>query len=217
MSDGQRLARREVFKIVASAAAAPGLMAGCASAPADLAVADSGRSGAGPAGTPTDPDMVNPVIPWELTLSDTQLGTLGVLCGLIIPADEKSPGADELGAQHFIDEWVSAPYDPMRQDRELVLAGIDWLHDESARRFGSDFGELDQAQYAAICDDICHEPDAQPGFEQAARFFDRIRALTMMAFYTTRQGRADLGYVGNVPLSQWDPPPIEALRHVGLD
>jgi hypothetical protein len=27
---------------------------------------------------------------------------------------------------------------------------------------------------------------------------------------------ADLGYVGNVPLAHWGPPPAAVLRHVGL-
>ena len=35
-------------------------------------------------------------------------------------------------------------------------------------------------------------------------------------FYTTKEGMDDVGYVGNVPLPRWDPPPAAALRHVGL-
>jgi hypothetical protein len=27
----------------------------------------------------------------------------------------------------------------------------------------------------------------------------------------------DLQYIGNVPLAQWDPPPPEVLRHIGVE
>ena len=67
-----------------------------------------------------------------------------------------------------------------------------------------------------ICDDICYGPDAAPEFQAASRFFDKVRDLTATAFYTTKVGMDDVGYVGNVPLPRWDPPPPEALRHVGL-
>jgi hypothetical protein len=60
-------------------------------------------------------------------------------------------------------------------------------------------------------------PDAAPGFEAAARFFDKVRDLTSTAFWTTDDGMRDLQYVGNVPLPRWDPPPPEVLRHIGLE
>ena len=59
-------------------------------------------------------------------------------------------------------------------------------------------------------------PNAPDGYEAAARFFDRVRDLTSTAFWTTQVGMDDLEYVGNVPLAQWDPPPPEVLRHLGL-
>jgi hypothetical protein len=149
-------------------------------------------------------------------LTPDELDTLAVLCDLIIPADDRSPAASVLGAHEFIDEWVSAPYDGMKKDKVLVRGGIVWLDGESNRRFGVRFRDLTTAQMTEICDDICYGPDAEPEFQAASRFFDKIRDLTATAFYTTKEGMEDVGYVGNVPLSQWDPPPPEALRHVGL-
>lgn len=55
------------------------------------------------------------------------------------------------------------------------------------------------------------------GYEAAARFFDRVRYLTSTAFWTTAEGMRDLEYIGNIPLGQWDPPPPEVLRHIGLE
>ncbi len=202
-----RIARRQAIRLIAAAAAAPVLWS--------AARADSPGS-AGAAGTLTDPDLVNPVVPWELQLTEVERGQLRVLCDLIIPADDRSPAASAIGAQDFIDEWVSAPYDTMDGDLEKVRKGLAWLDAESARRFDAPFVELDETQHAAICDDICHPPAARPEHVEAAWFFDRVRMLTAMAFYTTREGMADIQYVGNVPLPRWDPPPDAALRHVGL-
>lgn len=203
-----RLARRRVLQLIAAAATAPVFW----SAPG---IATMGIK-RGPAGTPTDPDLLNPSIPWELQLTDDERLLLEVLCDIIIPADDISPAASTIGAHDFIDEWVSAPYDTMAGDLDRIRSGLAWLEAESARRFGGEFAQLDPAQQAAICDDICHPPAAKPEYAEAAWFFDRVRMLTAMAFYTTREGMNDVGYVGNVPLDRWDPPPEIALKHVGL-
>ncbi len=203
-----RLARRHVLKLIAAAATAPVFW----SAPG-IATMGTKR---GPAGTPTDPDLLDPNIPWELQLTESERLLLETLCDIIIPADEKSPAASAIGAHDFIDEWVSAPYDTMAGDLAKIRNGLAWLEDESAKRFGGEFAQLEPAQQAAICDDICHPPAARPEHAEAAWFFDRVRMLTAMAFYTTREGMNDVGYVGNVPLDRWDPPPDIALRHVGL-
>jgi len=99
-----------------------------------------------------------------------------------------------------------------------VRGGLVWLDGEAARRFGegSRFRDLAPEQKHAICDDICYRPNAAPGLEAQSRFFDKVRDLTSTAFWTTQEGMNDLQYVGNVPLAQWDPPPEEVLRHLGL-
>ncbi|MFW6039926.1 MAG: gluconate 2-dehydrogenase subunit 3 family protein [Gemmatimonadota bacterium] len=217
MSDG--MDRRTVLKLIAAAAAAPSVFAACETPDAaDPAAPASPSSNPLAAGTRFDPDLLDPVVPWERSLSEPELETLAALCDLIIPADERSPAASALGAHEFIDEWVSAPYEAMERDRILVRGGIVWLDAESNRRFGvARFVELTGAQRTAICDDICNGEEAAPEFRSASRFFDKVRDLTATAFYTTREGMRDLGYVGNVPLAQWDPPPPEVLRKVGLD
>jgi hypothetical protein len=116
----------------------------------------------------------------------------------------------------FIDEWISAPYDPNRSDRTRILDGFAWLDRESMRRFSAPFAALGAAQQTTICDDICNTASAKPDFAEAALFFARYRDLTAGGFYTTPAGRKDLQYVGNVPLARFDGPPIEALRKAGL-
>lgn len=213
--------RRHALKVMAIAAAAPGL--------ASCAPGDEGATGAvgttpnpttNPlaAGTAWDPDLVAPTVPWQRVLGSDELEAVAALCDVIIPQDEGSPAASAVGAHEFIDEWVSAPYDGNERDLVLIRGGLAWLDQESARRFDvARFRDLQIEQQHQICDDICYRPDAAPGLEFAANFFDRFRDLASTAFWTTQPGMDDLGYVGNVPLAQWDPPPPEVLRHIGLD
>lgn len=217
--------RRHALKVMALAAGGPALAAACSpgESPPDLDVPEP-TSNPRAAGTAWDPDLIAPTVPWERKLTESELGALAVLCDVIIPADERSPSASQVGAHDFIDEWVSAPYESNERDLVLIRGGLVWLDREAERRFGGPepeislrFADLSLEQQHEICDDICYEPDAPEGYETAARFFDRVRYLTSTAFWTTAEGMDDLEYVGNVPLPRWDPPPPEVLRHIGLE
>jgi len=212
--------RRHALKIMAIAAASPAL-ASCEPGDATdgAATAPTPASNANATGTAWDPDLVNPTVPWERSLTEGELASLVALCDVIIPADDRSPSASQIGAPDFIDEWVSAPYDGNRNDKVVVRGGLLWLDLESARRFGEGlrFQALTQQQQHDICDDICYGPNAATGFEAASRFFDKVRDLTATAFWTTDEGMRDLQYIGNTPLASWGPPPPEVLRHLGLE
>ena len=213
--------RRQALKVMAIAAAAPTLATCAPDAATDPEIAAIPNPTSNPkaAGTAWDPDLIAPIVPWERTLTPDELESLAVLCDVIIPSDERSPSASAVGAHDFIDEWVSAPYDGNEADRVLVLGGLTWLDREAAERFGEGlrFRDLTLDQKHAICDDICYAPNAEPGYEAAAAFFDKVRDLTSTAFWTTDAGMQDLEYIGNVPLARWDPPPPEVLRHIGLE
>lgn len=173
----------------------------------------------GQAGYGTDPDLMKewkPGGPWPLTLSEQARLTTAALCDLVIPADDVSPAASAVGVVDFIDEWISAPYPQQRGDREIVLAGLAWIDDESRKRFGKAFHAVTDAQRAAIADDICSPANAAPQFTTAAKFFAKFRDLTAGGFYTTPIGMKDIGYTGNVPLERFDGPPLEALKKAGL-
>jgi len=171
------------------------------------------------AGYGTDPDLTKSYKPgdvWPLTLSEAQRITAAALCAVIIPADATSPSAAELQVHDFIDEWISAPYPDQVRDRPLIIEGLAWIDAESLRRFNQPFAKLNDAEHAAICDDICHPAKATPEHEKAARFFARFRDLTAGGFYTTPQGMKDIGYTGNMPLATFDGPPREVLQKLGL-
>jgi hypothetical protein len=154
--------------------------------------------------------------PWPLTMTGPQRRLAGILSDIIVPADEHSPGASDVGVVDFIDEWISAPYDVFQRDRGIVLGGFAWLDSEAARRFGKAFVELDSTAHHAICDDICDESRAGIALRDAARFFALYRDLTAGGFYSSPAGRKDLGYIGNVPLASFDGPPPALLKTLGL-
>jgi hypothetical protein len=166
--------------------------------------------------TPSDPDLFDAVPWWERTLTPEQLRTVRALCDVIIPSDDRSPSASQVGVADFIDEWISAPYPPQQAHRARILSGIEWVEAESRRRFDRDFADLSEAEMHGICDDICYLPRAEREFREAAVFFATFRDLTASGFYTTPAGMADVGYIGNVPMAQFTGPPPEVLRRLGL-
>ena len=153
---------------------------------------------------------------WPLTLTGPQRDRCTLLCDTILPADAVSPSASQVGVVDLIDEWISAPYPVQRNDRDLVLKGLDWMDAQAQHRFSKPLVEIATQQVHQICDDICFVPQAKPEFLEAARFFARYRDLTTGGFYTSPQGRADLRYIGNTPLPRFDGPPLEVLKKVGL-
>jgi gluconate 2-dehydrogenase gamma chain len=163
-----------------------------------------------------DPDLVNPKLLWEKLLSPEERATAAAVCDVIIPADDHSPSASQVQVEDFVDEWVSAPYPLQKQDLQIVRGGLAWINTEAAKRFRRRFSQLDERQKAAICQDIADPQKAARPFKAGARFFDRMRYLTMLGFYTTVEGMKDIGYVGNVPAGEWKGPSPEVLRHLKL-
>jgi hypothetical protein len=163
----------------------------------------------------TDPDLSSPVVPWSLTMTDAQLRVAAALCDAILPADDRSPAASALGVPDFIDEWISAPYSRQQEDRELVLDGLEWLEQESVRRFGDGFAVIGRAQQHELLDELNVADDAPAVPAERKAFFRRFRYISVGAYYTTTAGAADVGYIGNVPISGEYPGPGDAaLEHL---
>jgi hypothetical protein len=154
---------------------------------------------------------------WPLTMTEKQRAAAGALCAVIFPGDADTKNAAELNVHDFIDEWISAPYEEQIADRPVILEGLGWIDEESQRRFGADFADLEDSQQRAICDDICYAPEAKPEFATAATFFSRFRNLAAGGFYTTPEGMRSIGYIGNVPLTSFEGPPPEIIARLGLD
>ena len=168
------------------------------------------------AGYGKDPDLIKTYAPgqlWPLTLNETQRKSVAALADAILPQDGEWPAASAVGAVEFVDEWISAPYPQMQEDRKLILQGLDWLSAEAQRRFGKAIDALDEDQLDVLCTELAPGP-AQKKDSPALPFFARFRQLVAGAYYTTPQGMRDIGYVGNVPLASYDGPPKELLAKV---
>ncbi|MXV96997.1 MAG: gluconate 2-dehydrogenase subunit 3 family protein [Gemmatimonadetes bacterium] len=218
------ISRRGALKVIA-AGAALGAAASCA--PEDAArsaeSAHEALSGFEPlppsnplaAGTAADPDLLAPVVPWEMVLTDEEMRLVAALSDVIIPADERSPSASEVGVPDYVNEFVSAPAHTEQLTR--LRGGLAWLNREARERFGAgDFPALTVEQQHEICDEIRFEPDAPAELKPQARFFDAFRDMVSTGFWTTEEGMRDLGYVGNIPLPSFDGPPPEVLEQLGL-
>jgi hypothetical protein len=234
--NGQRrgpVSRREAMQWVMGAIAASSMPAAraLAQAPPQSAAKEEGRnipSQEAAAKVPdpntnkgygTDPKLVksyNPGDFWPLTLTAKEKKTAKALADTIFPADQYGPAASEVGVIEMLDEWVSAPYPEQKNDRPLIVTGLDWTEQESAKRFNKGFSGITDAQRRAICDDVCFAGTAQPRFKGPARFFARFRSICAGAYYATPAGWKAIGYVGNVPLEKFEGPPEEVLRILGL-
>lgn len=167
------------------------------------------------AGIGEDPDLINPVVPWPLTLSPAQLELITELVDLILPGEGTIPAPSQVGVPAFINEWVSAPYPDQHRDRVLIVNGLAWLDEESKVRTGAPFVRAEARAQTGILDDIAFREKVKPGLEKPAEFFGRLRSLTLGAFYTTNEGWADIGYMGNRPSTgDYAGPSPEALAHI---
>ncbi len=217
--------RRTTLKLImAAAAGVPALRRAAATDPTDFQPDPRGggdvqryvpfMDGYGP-----DPNLIKAYEKgelWPLTLNPGQRQLAAALSDLIIPEDEHSPAASAVGVVDFIDEWISAPYPQQLEDRETVLNGFLWLDGQARSRQQQPFAKLQESQQRAICDRVCDPSRAAADLRGPAQFFAVYRNLTTAGFYTTAAGRKDLQYVGNVPLTHFDGPPVELLRKLGL-
>ena len=220
----QPITRRGALKVIATGAAL-GAAASCAPDDAGRSAESAHQTLSGfeplppsnplAAGTAADPDLLAPVVPWEMVLTDEEMRLVSALADVIIPADERSPAASEVGVPDYINEFVSAP--AHTEQLTLLRGGLAWLNRESRERFGTaDFPALTPEQQHEICDGVCFEPDAPADRKPQARFFDAFRDMVSTGFWTTEEGMRDLGYVGNIPLPSFDGPPPEVLERLGL-
>ena len=166
-----------------------------------------------------DPDFTKATTgPWERLLTTEELKSVTLLADIILPKDANGPAASEVGVPDFINEWISAPYDENRGDRETVRGGLAWLNTEGFRRRGARFDELEVDEQLKILDDICDSGKAKPEHRTGARFFEKFRQLCLGGYYTHSSTWKHLGYVGNITIGGPYPGvPQEIIKKLGLE
>jgi hypothetical protein len=182
MPDKSGVSRRDLFQIIGSV-------------PAIAAVTGGEAAAATPKAGPYK----------RQTFDDHQWHTVRVLCNLIIPADERSPGATEAGVPEFLDDWIAFRTEQEgNQDlRAEILGGFMWLDHESQKLFQKDFADASEAQQKQILDRIAYPKRASKEDQPGASFFSELRILVIGGFFSSKAGVADLPYLGNVAVMEW--------------
>lgn len=110
---------------------------------------------------------------------------------IIIPSDE-TPGAREAGVAEFIDLMTSRDAELQRKFR----AGLIWLDRHSSALYRKPFLQLAADQQTAILEPLAYKKKSRPGEESGREFFAAIREYTIMGFYTSEIGLRELDFPG---------------------
>ena len=141
-----------------------------------------------------------------------EYATVGILVDLIIPKDERSGSATDVGVPEFMDFMMIDT--PSRQT--AMRGGLALIDRLCEQRYDKRFTALTDAQRRAVLDEIAYTTNQDPGLHQAITFFSSFRDLTASGFWTTKIGIEDLQYQGNVFLDEWNGCPDAALKKLGV-
>ncbi len=143
----------------------------------------------------------------EKFFTDEEKQKLKILVDIVMPADDESPSASEVGAIDFIDfMMIDQPNNqtPMR-------GGLMWLDFEADELFGKKFLELNDSQIMEIIDLVAWPDKATPEYEGGVRWFNLVRNFAATAFFSTEAGWKYMGYQGNTP-NAWDGVPDQVMK-----
>lgn len=144
--------------------------------------------------------------------TEAEWRTVRLLADLVVPRDERSGSATDVGVPEFMDfMMIDKP-----RSQKWMRDGLAWLDAETRKRYGKIFVACDTAQQTALLDDIAWPKHAPAELKDGVAFFHDFRNLTMTGFWTTRVGIDDLQYKGNTFVPHWDGCPQEALQHLGV-
>ena len=139
--------------------------------------------------------------------------TVRLLADMILPADERSGSASDVGVPEFIDFMMID-----RPDSQLPMrGGLAWLDMEATERFGQPLVECSVAERERLLDDLAWPDRAPAAMSHGVAFFNAFRDLTATGFWTSKAGIEDLEYMGNRYRNSWSGCPPEQLRKLGLE
>lgn len=148
-----------------------------------------------------------------LFFSAAELATLRVLADIIIPRDAKSGAATDAGSIGYMDFVVS---EASERTKTSWREGLRWYDEESTRRFNKPFVLATPAERIQIVELVAWPARAAAELRPQVDFFNRLRDLTASAFFSSRMGVEDLGFLGGVVNMHWTGAPAEALRELGV-
>jgi gluconate 2-dehydrogenase gamma chain len=141
-----------------------------------------------------------------------EMTTVAVLTDLIIPRDGHSGSATDAKVPDFIGFIVIDEPEhqlPMR-------GGLKWLDVHCLNNYDRAFIDCTMQQQKSVLDQIAYPAKAKPEMLQGVAFFNKMRDLTAIGFFTSKMGIEYLGYKGNAP-GKWDGVPEDVLKQYGLE
>ena len=138
----------------------------------------------------------------QKAFTDHEYSTIRSMSELIFP------GATEGGAAEFIDLLASNNVDL----QTIYTGGIAWVDHQMMTRYNAAFVDAKPGDQTAMLDLIAYRKNETPELAPGIRFFDWIRKMTSDAYYTSKPGIADLGFVGNKGMSKFEVP-VEAIQY----
>jgi gluconate 2-dehydrogenase gamma chain len=171
---GQGIRRREVLRILGTAAAAahfPGF--------------SKWTFACGHIGNATL--QIKPAVYRPQFFTSAEYAMVERLTDVIIPSDGTS-GAKEAGVAEFIDFMVAS--DPEVQYEFRM--GLAWLNAHAEQADGRRFLELTPAQQTLLLEPLGFKDKMRPGEETGRKFFRMMRESTVTGFYTSEIGYKEL-------------------------
>jgi hypothetical protein len=138
--------------------------------------------------------------------------TVRMLVDIIIPRDERSGSATDVGVPEFMDFMMN----DQRGRQTAMRGGLAWIDHECEERFDKRFIDCSDADRKAVLDDIAWPQKGAPALSQGIAFFNSFRDLTATGFWTTKVGMQDLHYMGNTFVAEWKGCPDEVLAKLGV-
>jgi gluconate 2-dehydrogenase gamma chain len=138
--------------------------------------------------------------------------TVRLLADLVIPKDDRSGAATDAGVPEFMDFIVIAYPD----HQGWMRGGLAWLDNECLDRFGTRFLDCTAAQRTQLLDLIAWPDKAPQALHHGVAFFDRFRDFTASGFWSSEMGVADIQYIGNTFVTEWQGCPPEQLKKLGV-
>ena len=171
---GQGIRRREILRIMGTAAAAatfPGFSKW------GFACGHVGNAAL----------RIRPATYHPQFFSNSEYAMVERLADIIIPSDN-TPGAKEAGVAEFIDFMVWSDPKPKYPFR----MGLAWLNAHSERMLGKKFMDITPAQQTSLLEPLGFKDKARRGEEDGRRFFQLMREFTVTGFYTSEMGYKEL-------------------------
>jgi len=147
----------------------------------------------------------------EQFLTEDELGTIAILCDIILPATADFGSATEAGVTEFIEFMAK----DIPRHQVPLKGGLMWLDNQTNERFNLDFKSCSTDQQLTVIDEIAYPNKTPEHLKHGEVFFSLMRNLTLTGYYTSEMGIKDLGYVGNTP-NVWDGVPQEVLDEHNL-